>query len=139
MMLRISIDRIDDLLDKASDVQLALDADTDEDTATAVEVADIADALADDPAYAQFMAALASLTTDEVYELLALSVLARNDATAEEWRATLEETRALPEETTRDELARALLLSDEIETALERLGYPTEDDDDLEETDEADE
>jgi hypothetical protein len=129
-MLRISIDRIDDLLDQASDVQLELDFDADEAAATAAEVAELAEVLADDPAYLRFVETLATLTTEEVYELLALSLLARNDAAADEWESILEETRSLPEESLRDELKRALLLSDEIETALERLGFTAADEDD---------
>jgi hypothetical protein len=145
-MLRIAIDRIDDLLDQASDVELEPDSGE--------QSGDLAEMLADDPAYRRLAETLAGLTTEELYELLALSVLARSDAAADEWPAVLAEARSAPEETLRDELARALLLSDEIETALERLGlsmpeeeaagdeeYEVEedDDDDDEEEEQADE
>lgn len=117
-MLTIAIDRIDDLLDQASDVELDPDSD---------EQSDLAEMLADDPAYRRLAETLAGLTTEELYELLALSVLARSDAAADEWPAVLAEARSMPGETLRDEIARALLLSDEIETALERLGLSVPD------------
>jgi hypothetical protein len=142
-MLTISIDRLDELLEQASDLVFELDlADEEDGTETAVEVADLADTLGDEPAYQRFAATLAGLTTEEVRELLALGLLARADASAEDWPALLEEIRGLPEETLRGELTRALLLSDDIETALERLGIFALDEaveDDGDEDDEDDE
>lgn len=136
-MLTISIDRIGDLLDKASDVdvpQPVLGGDTDEEKAPAV--GGLAEALADDPAYRQFVEALAALTAGELYDLLALSLLARNDGSPDEWPTIAEEAREFPEETILDELACTLLLTDEIETALERLGYSIQDEEDEEGEDE---
>jgi uncharacterized protein DUF3775 len=70
------------------------------------------------------------LALDEIYELLALGFLARNAATLDEWQAMIEQARAVPEEDLFDELIQMLLLTDEIELALERLGYGVEDGDD---------
>jgi hypothetical protein len=139
-MLTISLDRIDDLLEQASELQIEVDFDGDDAAVVAVETANLAAVLADEPGYVRFAATLAALTTEEVYELLALSLLARSDASADEWPVILEEVRALPEESLRDRLARALLLGDDIETALERLGiFMVDEESEDEEEDEEDE
>jgi Protein of unknown function (DUF3775) len=135
-MLTISIDRIDDLLDQAAEVQLELEL-AGEEAASEVETASLAQLFGDEPAYQRFTETIDGLSTGEVQELVALSALGRADTTADDWPEILEETRGLPEESLRDVLARALLLSDDIETALERLGiFAMEYEDDDEEDDE---
>jgi hypothetical protein len=95
--------------------------------------------LADDPAFGQLVEAVGRLTPDETGEVLALALLARNAASLDEWQAMVEQARTIPEETIADELLRTLLLTDELETALEQLGYLAEDDEEDEEEDEEEE
>jgi Protein of unknown function (DUF3775) len=123
-MLTISLDRLFELLDKASEIEVAEPAGA---VISGIEPFDDLDsALADDPAYWELIELLDSLAPDEIYELLALGFLARNAAALDEWQAMIEQARAVPEENLFDELIPMLLLTDEIERALERLGYGSE-------------
>lgn len=122
-MLTISLDRLSNLLTKAADVDLTLPlpADDEEPDATGDEIV-VEDAV-DDAAYEDLLQALRALQPREQQELMALALLARNDSGADEWESMLEEAGT----TLRDvdilgELARVMLLTDEIETALDSLG-----------------
>jgi hypothetical protein len=128
IMLTISLDRLFEVLDKASEVELAELAQTV--TSGIDSVDDLDRILIDDPAYREMTALLDSLGPDEIYELLALGFLARHAASLDEWQAMVEQARAVPDAAVYDELLRMLLLTDEIELALERLGYGGDDDDD---------
>ena len=75
-MLTISLDRLFELLDKASEVEVAEPVEA---AAARMQTIDDLDlVLADDPAYREMMALLDTLGPDEIYELLALGFLARN-------------------------------------------------------------
>ena len=142
-MLTVPIEVIADLLDKASIVELSvLEMIEDEDAAEGAT----ADAGAgeefevDDAAYRDLAAAIDALSADQVYELLTLAQLGAEESEAETWDEAAAEARAIPEDVTGEELIRALVLTDAIETALEQLGYTFEDDDDaMVEVDEEDE
>jgi Protein of unknown function (DUF3775) len=145
-MLTISLDRVIDLLDKAAEIELpdaeietTADGITEEIVLDAQELADI---LADDPAYGALLEAVSRLTPDETDEILALALFARNALSLDEWQSVLEQARELPDDSTVGELVRTLLLTDELEVALERLGYLSGDEGDeaeLDETEEEDE
>lgn len=130
-MLTISLDRLGDLLEKAAEIDLILPVPTDDDEAgtTAVEQMTVEDVVAD-AEYQDLLQSLKALPPNEQYELLALGLLGRNDAGADEWQAMLEQARALQEEDILEEVARIILLTDEIETALDHLGIDLDNDDD---------
>jgi hypothetical protein len=132
-MLTISLDQLVELLEKAAEVDIPETAIT-EDGAEEMSAEALEAILADDPAYGDLVQAVERLTPEEADEVLALALLARNDASAEQWQAMVERARAIPEEDATDELLRTLLLTDELETALEQLGYFAEE---AEEDDEA--
>jgi hypothetical protein len=132
-MLTISLDQLVELLEKAAEVDIPETAIT-EDGAEEMSAEALEAILADDPAYGDLVQAVERLTPEETDEVLALALLARNDASAEQWQAMVERARAIPEEDATDELLRTLLLTDELETALEQLGYFAEE---AEEDDEA--
>lgn len=142
-MLTMSLQRLSDLLDKAAEVDPAeavLVEESDEDFG-ADEILDESDAaMADDPAYQEFVDMVESLSQDEIDEILALGLLARNEAAADDWQTMLAQARALPEQDRLDEIVRMLLLTDEIEAALDRLGYDveTEEGEDFEDEEEGD-
>lgn len=135
-MLTIPLDRLLALLDKASAVEIPVPASSEDETAGHETGAPLGEVLAGDPAYGEMMEAIGTLTPDEVYELLALGLLARNGAALDEWQAMVEQARATPEESAVDELVQTLLLTDEIEIALERLGYALDGDEEGEEEEE---
>jgi Protein of unknown function (DUF3775) len=145
-MLTISLDRVMDLLDKAAEVELP-DAETeiDADGITAeleLDADELADILADDPAYGALLEAVSRLTPDETDEILALALFARNALSLDEWQSVLDQARELPDDSAVGELVCSLLLTDELEVALERLGYLSGDEDDeaeLEEDEESEE
>jgi hypothetical protein len=124
-MLTISLDQLVELLEKAAEVDIPETAIT-EDAAeeeTEMSAEALEEVMADDPAYGDLVEAVERLTPEETDEVLALALLARNAASAEQWQAVLEQARAVPEEDAADQLLRTLLLTDELETALEQLGY----------------
>jgi hypothetical protein len=140
-MLTISLERLSDLLDKAAEVDLAeaVLIEEDEDEIGGEATSEALDTTTDDPAYQEFVDLVESLSPEEISELLALGLLARNDAGPEEWQTMLDQARAVPEEDRLDEVVRMLLLTDEIEAALDRLGYGMDADQDDEEEDLEDE
>jgi hypothetical protein len=135
-MLTISLDQLVELLEKAAEVDIPETAITEDgaEEETEMSAEALEEILADDPAYGDLVQAVERLTPEETDEVLALALLARNDASAEQWQAMVERARAIPEEDATDELLRTLLLTDELETALEQLGYFAEE---AEEDDEA--
>ncbi len=134
-MLTISLDRVIELLDKAAEVEVPEAAVSEDGAAGAAEPGpeELDELLADDPAYGELVAAIERLSPGESGEVLALALLARNAATLDEWQAMVEQARALPEAVIDDELLRTLLLTDELETALEQLGYLADDEEEPEE------
>jgi Protein of unknown function (DUF3775) len=138
-MLTISLDRLIDLLDKAAEIDMPETAHAEEGAQgrAAGGVEGLEELLADDPAYGNLVEALDQLTPEEANEVLALALLTRNDASLDEWPTMLEQARILPDEATASELLRLLLLTDELELALERLGYIA--DDEYEQSDEEEE
>lgn len=138
-MLTIPLDRVMELLDKAADVEvpvLPVVEDETEDGAI-MDIDALDDILAEDPAYQALIAALEGLSPQELRELLALSLLARSDGGSEVWQPMIEQAHAVPEDDRLDILVSTLLLTDDIEQALERLGYAEEESED--ETDEDEE
>ena len=132
-MLTISIDRLGNLLDLASAVgatELVLTENEDVEAADGEAIGNLDEALGEDPAYQELLGTLEALTPDEVYQLLALALLTRHGSAPEEWQAMVTLARTTPAEKTLDELARTLLLTDEIELALEALGYVFDDEED---------
>ena len=140
-MLTIPLDRVMELLDKASEVEVPVLPIAEDETETVgiVDTEALDEVLAEDPAYQALVQALGDLSPQELRELLALSLLARNDGGAEEWQPMVEQARAVPEDNTLEMLVTALLLTDDIEQALERLGYLEEESDEAEEEEEEDE
>ncbi len=140
-MLTIPLDRVMELLDKASEVEVPVLPIAEDETETVgiVDTEALDEVLAEDPAYQALVQALEDLSPQELRELLALSLLARNDGGAEEWQPMVEQARAVPEDNTLEMLVTALLLTDDIEQALERLGYLEEESDEAEEEEEEDE
>jgi len=124
-MLTISLDQLVELLEKAAEVDIPEAAITEDaaEAETEMSAEALEEVMADDPAYGDLVEAVERLTPEETDEVLALALLARNAASAEQWQAVLEQARAVPEEDAADELLRTLLLTDELETALEQLGY----------------
>jgi hypothetical protein len=122
----LTLDRLVDVLEKAAEVDIAEIAITEDGAGpeqTEMSAKTLEEILADDPPYGDLVEAVERLTPEETDEVLALALLARNAASAEQWQAVLEQARAVPEEDAADELPRTLLLTDELETALEQLGY----------------
>lgn len=142
-MLTISLDRVIDLLDKAAEVELpAAETEIAPDgvsEAIVLDAEELADVLANDPAYGALLEAVSRLTPDETDEILALALFARNAASLDEWQAVVEEARELPDDSAVGELMRTLLLTDELEVALERLGFLGGDEDDEADLDEDEE
>jgi hypothetical protein len=124
-MLTISLDQLVELLEKAAEVDIPETAITENgaEEGTDVSAEALEEMLADDPAYGDLVDSVERLTPEETDEVLALALLARNGASAEQWQAVLEQARAIPEADATDELLRTLLLTDDLETALEQLGY----------------
>ncbi len=118
-MLTISLDRLSDLLDQAAEVDLVL-ADDDAPSAGDDQIA--VEGVVDDAAYQGLLQSLRALSPEERYELLALGLLGRSDAVPDDWGAMLERARATSDADVIDELASVILFTDEIETALDRLG-----------------
>lgn len=141
-MLTISLDRVIELLDKAAEVEVPEMAFPEDGAERKAEIgSELEEILAEDPAYGELVAAIERLSPGESGEVLSLALLARNAASLDEWQAMVEKVRSLPEAAIGDELLRILLLTDELETALEQLGYladdeeePEEDGDDEEDT-----
>jgi hypothetical protein len=141
-MLTISLERVADILGKAEEVELPVHAAPAAGAETTLGEADAIDELlADDPAYQALTTAVATLSPGEACDLLALALLARNSADLDEWQAMLEQAREVPEDEVVDQIVEILVLTDDIELALERLGYVVEDEeeDEEEEEDEAEE
>ncbi|MGO8919078.1 MAG: DUF3775 domain-containing protein [Stellaceae bacterium] len=132
-MLTISLERVVDLLDKADEIELPELALPREGAEAAISEADeIDELLADDPAYQALAAAIATLTPGEACDLLALALLEQNSAERDEWQAMLERARDVPEDEVAEQIVQALVLTDDIVLALERLGYSVADDDETE-------
>lgn len=132
-MLIISIERVVDLLNKAQRVELPELITLEDSAEPPLEAADAIDELpADDPAYQALTSTVAALTPGEAYDLLALAFLEQNSAALDEWQAMIEQAREIPEEDVADQIVETLLLTNDIELALERLGYIAGDEEDAE-------
>jgi uncharacterized protein DUF3775 len=127
-MLTISLERLSDLLEKAAAVELALPLPADdEEGGPFAEEEIVGEDDLDDDAYRDLLQSLAALPREEQQELMALALLARSDVGSDEWESMLEQAGSQLGENPSDELARILLVTDEIETALDRLGIDSED------------
>jgi len=123
-MLTIPFDKIAVILNQASDVEpaevvaaevaVAFDGANDERSE---------DALTGAPGRQALVETLEGLTTEEVYELLALAELAAFDRDTDSWNAAVQRAQAIAAEDAIDRLLRSLVLSDAIEVGLDRLGY----------------
>ncbi len=130
-MLAISLDRLGDLLEKAAEIDLVPPVSTDDDDAATSSGEQMAvEDVIDDAAYQDLLQSLEALSPEEQYELLALGLFGRRDAAPEEWGSMLEQARALSDINIPEELARIMLLTDDIETALDRLEIDFDVDDD---------
>lgn len=129
-MLTISLERLSDLLEKAAEVDLAVPAPNDPDEAGELTTEQMQTDIIDDPAYQDFRRSLTELSPGEQYELIALALVGRSDGGPEDWPEMLEQARAFREENIVDELTRIMVLSDEIEAALDRLGIGIDEDQD---------
>ena len=132
-MLTFSLERVADLLEKAAEIELPEPALIDEDAEAAPDDAEDG-SLAGEPAYQALREAVAALTPDEAYDILALALLERNSADPDEWQAMLERARETPEDEIDDEIIALLVETDDIELALARLGYGFDEDADEEES-----
>jgi hypothetical protein len=59
-------------------------------------IGNLDEALGEDPAYQELLGTLEALTPDEVYQLLALALLARHGSAPEEWQAMVTQARTTP-------------------------------------------
>jgi hypothetical protein len=119
-MLTMPIDRITILLEKVPDIDFAADEEAlDEELDQADE--DLQAALEATPAYRELVEALDEFTPEEARELLALAFFGSGDA--EDAMEAIEQARAVAEEEALPQLLRLLVLTDAIESGLERLGH----------------
>lgn len=130
-MLAISVDRIMVLLDKAEEVDLLqpmlADGEADAEDNEIDEPIDVL--MGNDPAYRALRDSVTALTPDEAYDLIALALLARSAADLDEWQAMREQARVIPVTELSEEVLETLVLTDDIELALEILGYGEEEED----------
>ncbi|HXZ01845.1 MAG TPA: DUF3775 domain-containing protein [Stellaceae bacterium] len=131
-MLTISLERMADLLGKAQKVELSEPIAAEDAAETLEEACVIGEFPVDDPAYQALSSAVAALTPEEARDLLALAFLEQNSAELDEWQAMVEQAHEIPEEEVADQIVEILLLTNDIELALERLGYSVDDEDDAE-------
>lgn len=126
-MLTISLDRLSDLLEKGAAVELVfpLLAD-DEEVGSPGEEESVGEGALDDEAYQHLLKSLTALTREEQQELMALALLARSDGGSGAWESMVEQAGSQLGADPSDELARIMLMTDEIETALDRLGLDSE-------------
>ena len=126
-MLRMPIEAIVDLLDKAAAVEITVfEADEDETEIDAGD-AEAEEDLAEDPSYRELADAIEEMSPDELQQLLTLARLGAEEAVASTWEEAAAEASAIPEDERIEELLRALILTDAIESALAHLGYELED------------
>jgi Protein of unknown function (DUF3775) len=119
-MLVIPLDTIALLLDRASGVEID-EADGQVMTSEAAND-DEDEAFAQTDAYQALSAALDDLSGEEIAELLALAAFGEQDDADASWELAQERARSADQEDGLDTLMRALLYTDAIETALDRLG-----------------
>jgi hypothetical protein len=81
---------------------------------------------ADDLSAAEFLSIVEDLEPDQQQQLVAMMWLGRGDFVADEWDAAVEQAEDMWREGTGDYLLSHPLLSDELEAALEELGYEAE-------------
>ena len=81
---------------------------------------------ADDLTGAEFLSIVADLEPDQQQQLVAMMWLGRGDFSVDEWDAAVEQARELWRDTTGSYLLSHPMLSDELEAALEALGYEME-------------
>ena len=81
---------------------------------------------ADDPTFAELMAALRSLNVDEIAELLALTWIGRGDYDKSEWKDALAQARQAQDKHAPEYLAGTPLLADYLEEGFSQLGYSCE-------------
>lgn len=117
-MLVIPLDRITLLLNRASEVEIEGD---DEVVADGAET-DESEAVGETDAYRALSSALDSLTEEEISELLALAAFGEQEDSEASWELVKQEVRSMDEKDALNELLRALVYTDAIETALGRLG-----------------
>ena len=126
-MLRMPIEAIVDLLDKAAAVEITVfEADEDETEIDAGD-AEAEEDLAEDPSYRELADAIEEMSPDELQQLLTLARLGAEETVASTWEEAAAEASAIPEDERIEELLRALILTDAIESALAHLGYELED------------
>jgi Protein of unknown function (DUF3775) len=138
-MLTISNDRIASLLDKALDVEVPDIIAEDDDEVTLEDLsAALEEALSGDPAFRALAAAVGELSTDEAYELLAVAQIGEeDDDEPPDFDDALARVRAAVDEPPASGLLQILLMTDAIESGLERLGYAFDDEDEPDEDDES--
>lgn len=138
-MLRIPIDVIAELLDKAADVEITVfevEEDESPDADGASEAAEEEDdGLAADPSYRELEQAIGEMSSDELHQLLTLAQLGAEETESSTWDEAAAEANAIPEADRSDELLRALILTDAIKTALAQLGYTLDEEDEEDEED----
>ncbi len=135
-MLIMPVQRVAILLEQAA----AIDSD-------ALEVAGAPDSasggldevLADSPDYHDLWEALQALTPQEVPELRALAAIGESDDPESEWDWALEQAQQVGAEEALGRLARILILTDAVESGLDRLGYDVDLDLDFDEEAEVEE
>lgn len=146
-MLTIPIERINLLLDQASQVVSVPEGEPEEDAAVrdseaAAEGEDDdreEEEDADLAAYLELREMLGDFAPEELCELLALAAIGGSEDGEPSWQRALEQARSVSEEDAISELARVLVATDAIESALEQLGYEIEADDDEDEDEEDEE
>ena len=138
-MLRMPIEAIVDLLDKAAAVEITVfEADEDETEIDAGD-AEAEEDLAEDPSYRELADAIEEMSPDELQQLLTLARLGAEETEASTWEEAAAEASAIPEDERIEELLRALILTDAIESALAHLGYELGDEDEGEDEEAEDE
>lgn len=125
-MLTIPSERIALLLERASEVWNIPARNVSEDEPrrqTKGVTSELIEGLAETPAYRELTVMVEELDPEEIYELLALAAIGDSDDLEEAWEIAVQHAETIAIEDAASELARLLVLTDSIETGLDRLEY----------------
>ena len=129
-MLTIPIERITLILNGASAVELTdvIESEVQAEAEAEETGDDSAEEAFATPAQRSLIAALQTLSPDELYELLALAEMAGFEGSPGAWDSAVQRAQTTAAEDTIERLVRILVLSDAVEVGLDRLGYDLSED-----------
>lgn len=122
-MLSIPTEKIEFLLNQAAIIESPIEKD---EQSFDFDVAEDGwdERIADTEPYQALAASLEDLSAEELYELLALVELAKEDeAEKQPWNDLVGDFQDIPQDEAIKNLLRALIMTDAIETGLQKLGY----------------